>query len=326
MTSSRRLLCKAALALTTTVYLGSPMAQNYPDKTLKIVVGAPAGGTADLIARVLSEGIAAQLGQPVMVDNKPGAAGILGLQELLKSPRDGHTMMVSVNGLVSEIPHAIKMPVDPLKEVRPLVELARTGLLMVGGPQVPASNLKEAVAYVKANPGKISYASYSPGTLSHTLGLAFNKLAGIDMTHVGYKGSPPALNDVMAGHVAFMFDGPATSVPLIKAGKIKAFATTAPTRLGILPDVPTFAELGFKEMTEVAWMGLWVTPDVPAAAQQKLRDAVLKVMQQASVRERFSALGLEPGSQATPDELMRSLRVASDKQAAELKAIGFKPE
>lgn len=301
-------------------------AQTFPDKPIRIVVGAPAGGSADVIARVLSEGLATLLKQPVMVDNKPGAAGVIGLQELLKAPRDGHTLMVGVNGVVSEIPHVIKLPVEPIKELRPVAELARTGLLMVGAPNVPATNLKEAVAHVKANPGKISYASYSTGSMSHTLGLEFNKLAGLDMVHVGYKGSPPALTDVMGGHISYMFDGPATSIPMIKTGKVKAFATTSPTRMAILPDVPTFAELGYKDMTEVLWMGLWLAHDVPATAQTTLREAVMKVLAQPAVKERFAALGMEPGSPASPDELSRGLRVAFDKQAATLKAIGFKPE
>lgn len=301
-------------------------AQTFPDKPIRIVVGAPAGGSADVIARVLSEGLATLLKQPVMVDNKPGAAGVIGLQELLKAPRDGHTLMVGVNGVVSEIPHVIKLPVEPIKELRPVAELARTGLLMVGAPNVPATNLKEAVAHVKANPGKISYASYSTGSMSHTLGLEFNKLAGLDMVHVGYKGSPPALTDVMGGHISYMFDGPATSIPMIKTGKVKAFATTSPTRMAVLPDVPTFAELGYKDMTEVLWMGLWLAHDVPATAQTTLREAVMKVLAQPAVKERFAALGMEPGSPASPDELSRGLRVAFDKQAATLKAIGFKPE
>ncbi|NTV86032.1 MAG: tripartite tricarboxylate transporter substrate binding protein [Burkholderiaceae bacterium] len=325
MKFTRRILTLTAITCAALAATGTALAQ-FPDKPMKIVVGAPAGGTADIVARTLSEGLAQQLGQSVIVDNKPGAAGMIGLQELMKSPRDGHTMMVSVNGLLSEIPHAMKLPVDPMKELRPVAELARTGLLFVGGPNVPASNVKEAVAYIKANPGKINYASYSPGTLSHTLGLEFNKLAGTDMVHVGYKGSPPALTDLIGGHVSFMFDGPATSIPMIKGGKIKVFATTSPTRLSMLPDVPTFAELGYKDLTETAWMGLFVSPDVPAAAQARLREAVMKVLEQPAVRQRFAGMGLDMVPSASADELARSLRAASDRQVATLKAVGFKPE
>jgi len=270
--------------------------------------------------------MSALLGQPVIVDNKPGAAGLISTQELLKAPRDGHTLMIGVNGIVSEVPHVMKMPFDPLKELRPLVELARTGLVLVGNAQVPASDVKGVAAHVKANAGKISFASYSTGSMSHTLGLEFNKLMGTDMVHVGYRGSPPALADVMGGAVSYMFDGPATSIPLVKGGKLKAFATTAPKRLGLLPDVPTFAELGYPGLTEVVWMGLWTTPDVPAATQDRVRDAVMKVLQDPKVREQFAGLGLDVGSQATPDELSASLKAASEKQAMTLKAIGFQPQ
>lgn len=324
--TTRRGFQRVAIACAAMVAVGGAMAQNFPDKPIRIVVGWPPGGTADMIARVVGEGLAQQLGQPVIVDNKPGAAGTLGLQELLRSPRDGYTLMVGINGMASEVPHILKLPVDPLKELRPLVELGRGGLLLVSTPQLPAKDLKGVLAYVKANPGKVSYASYGMGTMAHTLGVQLNKLEGVDMVHVPYRGSPPGLTDVMGGSVPLMFDGPATSIPLIKGGKIRAIATTAPTRIGALPDVPTFAELGYKGMTEVLWMGLWTTPDVPASTQAKIRQAVLKVLQQPKVREQFLSLGMDPGTGATPEEMGRSLRVASERQAAMLKSIGFTPE
>ncbi|HSV82874.1 MAG TPA: tripartite tricarboxylate transporter substrate binding protein [Ramlibacter sp.] len=300
--------------------------QQFPSKPIRIVVTAPAGGTADIVARTLAEGLTAQLGQSVLVDNKPGGLGAIGLQDLLTAPRDGYTIMVSANAVVSEVPHVVRQRIDPFKELKPLAELTRSALVMVGGPSVPATNLKEVIAYVKANPGKVSYASYSTGTLSHTMGLELNKAAGLDLRHVGYKGSPPALQDVVGGHVALMFDGPATSIPMIKAGKLKAFAVSSPKRLGALPEVPTFAELGYPQINSVGWVGLWVTPDVPAAVQARLREATLKVLQQPRVAERFTDLGQDVGLPLTPEELSRSLRAASDKHAALLKSIGFQPE
>ncbi len=326
MNPQRRLFQTSALALALALGTGAAPAQTFPDKPLRIVVGAPPGGTADVMARVIGEELTKGLGQTVVVDNKPGGAGMLGLQDLLKSPRDGHTMMLSVNGLVSEIPHAVKLPVDPIKELRPVIELARTGLLFVSNAALPVSSVKDAVAQIKANPGKVNYASYSPGTLSHTLGLEFNKLMGTDMTHVGYRGSPPALTDLVGGHVSYMFDGPATSIPMAKGGKIRILATTAPQRLAVLPDVPTFAELGYKELTETAWMGMFVTPDVPAAAQARLREALAQVMALPAVKQRFGAMGLDVVPSASADELQQSLLAASSRQAATLKAIGFKLE
>ena len=173
----------AALLATTPAAL----AQAWPSKPIRLVVVAPAGGSSDTVARTLADGLTPLLGQTVIVDNKPGGLGAIGAQDLLSSPHDGYTFLIAPNGLVSEIPHIVKPRFDPFKDVKPLAELSRSGLVMVGNAALPASNLKEVVAYVKANPGKLSYASYSTGTVSHTMGVELSKLAALDMTHVGYK-------------------------------------------------------------------------------------------------------------------------------------------
>lgn len=304
----------------------SPADKAPADKALRIVVAAPPGGTLDVVGRLLAEALQPALNQPVIVDNKPGAVGMLGVNELIAAPHDGQTVLVHISGIVSEIPHLAKPRYDPFKDIKPIAQLTRSGLVFVGAPQLPVATLKEAVAHVKANPGKISVASYTTGTISHTLGVEFNALAGIDMSHVGYKGSPPALQDVMGGHVQFMFDGPATSVPMIKAGKLKAFAVTTPQRMAPLPEVPTFEELGYPGMTAVAWVGLWVTPDVPAAAQVRLRELSLKAMQAPAMKERLAALGMEQGLAATSEDLAKNLRTAYERQGSLLKSINFKPE
>ena len=301
-------------------------AQAWPAKPVRILIGAPPGGTADIVARLLADGLQKEWGQSVIVDAKPGAAGMIAMQDFLGQPADGYTLLVSVNALVTEIPHVIKVRFDPFKDVKPLADLSRSGLVFVGNPSLPAKTLPEVVAYVKANPGKVSYASYSLGTISHTMGLELNKAAGIDMTHVPYKGSPPALQDVMGGHVALMFDGPATSIPMIKGGKLKAFAVSGPKRNPALPDVPTFAEQGYPMIDDVAWMGLWIKPDVPADVQAKIRQATLKAMAQPAVQARLAELGTDAGSGASPDELAKSLRAADDKQGATLRELGIKPQ
>ncbi|MBL8287280.1 MAG: tripartite tricarboxylate transporter substrate binding protein [Rubrivivax sp.] len=301
-------------------------AQAWPARPVRILVGAPPGGTSDIVARLLAEGLQKEWGQPVIVEGKPGAAGMIAMQDFLGQSADGHTLLVAPNAVVTEIPHIIKVRFDPFRDVKPLAELARSGLVLVGHPSLPARNVAEVVAHAKANPGKVSYASYSAGTLSHTMGLELNKAAGIDLNHVPYKGSPPALQDVMGGHVALMFDGPATSIPMIKGGKIRAFAVSGPRRNPALPDVPTFAEQGFAMLDEVAWMGLWARPDVPADVQAKIRQAALKVMQQPAVQARLAELGNDAGSGAGAEELARSLRAAFDKQGATLRALGIRPQ
>jgi tripartite-type tricarboxylate transporter receptor subunit TctC len=172
----------------------------------------------------------------------------------------------------------------------------------------------------------LSYASYSTGTISHTMGLELNKAAGIDLNHVPYKGSPLGLQDVMGGHVALMFDGPATSVPMVKGGKVKALAVSGPKRNPALPEVPTFAEQGYPMLDEVAWMGLWIKPDVPAEVQARIRQATLKAMTQPAVQARLAELGNDAGTGASPEELAKSLRAAYDKQGATLRALGIKPQ
>lgn len=315
------------IALVATVFAtAGAKAQTYPERPIRLVVGGPAGGAVDLSARLLGESLGALLGQPVVIDNKPGAAGVLGIQELLKSPRDGYTFMVNISGVASEIPHVLKLPLDPLKVLRPLAEIGRGGLVLATNAQTGATDLSTFVAYVKANKGKVSYASYSPGTVSHTLGLEFNKLAGLDMVHVGYRGSPPALQDLMGGTVQASFDGAGNVAPHAKSGRLKVLATTAPERLSLMPDVPTFAELGYKDMTELVWIGLWTTPDMPEAVQTKVRNATLQALKEPKLRDNLATIGMSVGTGATPDQLMASLRTASDKQGAMLQSIGFKAE
>lgn len=302
------------------------VAQTWPSKPVRLVVAGPAGGSADLVARLVAEPLSREWGQPVIVDNKPGAAGAIALGDLLQSPRDGHTLLVGVNSLVSEIPHIVKLRWDVAKEVRPVAELARSGLVFVANPALPPKDLQALVAYAKANAGTLSYASYSAGTMSHVLGLVFNQAAGIELTHVGYKGSTPALTDVMGGHVPLMFDGVATSLPLIKGGKLKAYATSAPRRLAQLPEVPTFRELGYPQMEAVAWLGLWAAEGVAPSVQQRARDAVLKVLADASLRARLLDTGFDIGLARPPAEMEAGLKADYDRVGAVLKSINFKPE
>lgn len=316
----------AAAALLCATASAPAIAQAYPSKPVRLIVPAPPGGTMDVVARLFSDDLAKALGQPVIIDNKAGGVGMIGVQDLLNSPRDGHSIMIHISGIASEIPYLTKPSYDPFKDIKPVAELMRSGLVLVGGPQLPVKTLPELIAHIKANPGKLNYASYTAGTISHTLGAELAGTASLDMTHVGYKGSPPALQDLMGGHVAMMFDGPVTSAPLIKADKIKAFAVTTPNRLAALPDVPTLAELGYPKMTTVAWVGLWTTPDAPPAVQAKIREAALAAIENPATRAKLAAFGVEIGSKATPEALSAALKEAYERQGAVLKSINFKPE
>ncbi|MGO4395495.1 Bug family tripartite tricarboxylate transporter substrate binding protein [Variovorax sp. M-6] len=316
--------CISAAALAATMaHADSP---RWPDKMVRIIAAGPAGGSADIIARMMADTLSKESGQPVVVDPRPGAGGVLAVTELSQAPHDGYTVLVAVNSLVSEIPHIVKLRVDMAREIKPVAELGRGGLVLVGAPSVPARNFGELMTWVKAHPGTVNYASYTAGTLSHVLGLQLNKAAGIDMTHVAYKGSTPALTDVMGGHVPLMFDAMPSSLPLIKAGKIKAFAVSTPKRSALLPEVPTFTELGYPQLEATGWMGLWVKPDVPAAQQARVREAALKVLATPAVRERLQDIGFEPGQPRSPEELSQSLGADYQRMGAVLKSIDFKPE
>ena len=243
-------LLLAALAVITT-----PLAMAWTDKPVKMIVPAPAGGTMDVVARILADQMSADIGQPVIVDNKPGAGGAIAVQAMMAAPADGQTIMVTASNILTEIPHVMKTNFDPLKDVRPVATVARASMVLVAGPSVPAQDLKGLIAYAKANPGKLSFASYSAGTSSQYAGMIFNQKAGLDLQHVPFAGSPPALVQVMGGQIAVMFDGIVTSMPQIKGGKLKAFGVASKTRSAHLPDVPTLAEQGFPELDFSNWLG-----------------------------------------------------------------------
>jgi len=324
--SSASISRRALLGATACAAAAGAFAQRA--QPLRIIVGVSAGSTSDILARLLADALSRSLGQPVIVDNRPGAAGSIAVQALLAAPRDGQNWLFAINGMFSEVPHSIKLPFDPLKDVKPLVEIGGNGLVLVGAPTLPARDFAQLMAWAKTNRGKLSFASYSPGTVSHVLGLMLSKAGHLEMVHVPYKSSPPALQDVMAGQVNLMFDAPPTSLPLIEAGKLRAYAVTSAQRLAQLPNVPTMAELGHADMTRSAWAGLWTTPDVPAAAQQRMRAAVLQAIETPAVHQRLSQLAIELKSPtpATPEELARRLEADHAAMGATLRAIGHKPE
>jgi tripartite-type tricarboxylate transporter receptor subunit TctC len=315
------------LALGASLACATAQAQSdWPSHPIRLLVPAPAGGASDMIARTLGESIRKSTGQTVVVDNKPGAGGILAVDALMSAPRDGYTFVLSPNSLVTENPFSYKYRIDLFKDLAPLAEVASVALVLVTNPQLPVRNLGEMVAYVKANPGKVTYASYSPGTLSHIKGMQFNKAAGMDMEHAGYKGSPPALQDLMGGQVQFMFDGMGTSLPMIKAGKLRALAVTSAQRLPYLPDVPTLAEQGYADLTQIMGTSVWSTPDVPQDVRRKFRDALLKAMAAPEVKNQLQVLGMQAGDPAQSiDELDKQLRRDNERTGQMLRSINYTP-
>ncbi|QIL74131.1 tripartite tricarboxylate transporter substrate binding protein (plasmid) [Diaphorobacter sp. HDW4B] len=299
----------------------------WPTKQpIRLIVPAPAGGASDMIARTVAESIRHDLKQAVIVENKPGAGGIISVETMLGAPRDGYMLVLSPNSLVTENPYSYSFRYDPFKDLAPIAEVASVPLVLVADPKLPVKNVADVVAYVKAHPGKISYASYSPGTLSHIKGMQFNKAAGLDMEHVGYKGSPPALTDVMGGQIQFMFDGMGTALPLAKTGKIRPLAVTSAARSPFMPDVPTLAEAGYPNLTQIMGTSVWSTPDVPADIRNRMRQLLLKAVASAEVKSQLAALGMDAGNPAqTEAELQTMLKTENERTGKALKAMNYKP-
>lgn len=298
----------------------------WPNKPIRLLVAGPAGGTADALARLLAEGMHESLGQPVIVESKAGASGAIAINELKAKGKDGYTFLVIQDGALSEAPLAMKMNYDPLKDLTPLAQITRTGLVFVANKDLPVTNIKDWVEYAKKQSGGVEFASYATGFKGHTSGMQLGQLTNINMRYVGYKGSPPALVDLMGGHIPFMFDGVATALPLIKSGKIKALAVAYPTRIAALPDVPTFTEQGYPQFAKPGWFAVWSQPGVPAEIQQKVRAAALTYFQKESALKQIHMIGMEPGLPLTSAEMMADIKDATQKQAALLKSINYKPE
>ena len=279
-----------------------------------------------MIARTVAESIRQNTKQTVIVDNKPGAGGILAVETMLSAPRDGYTFVLSPNSLVTEAPHSYKFRFDPFKDLAPVAEVASVPLVLVTDPRLPIKSVAEMISYVKSNPGKTSYASYSPGTLSHIKGMQFNNAAGLDMVHVGYKGSPPALTDLIGGQVQFMFDGLGTSLPMVKSGKVGALAVTSPQRSPHLPDVPTLAEAGYPNLSQIMGTTVWSTPDVPANIRNRMREELLKAVASPMMKTQLAALGMDVGSATqTSAGLETSLKQDNERTGQALRAMNYKP-
>jgi len=282
------------------------LAHAWTHKPVRIVVPAPAGGTMDVVARILSEAISTEIGQPVIVDNKPGAGGAIGVQALLNAPADGQTLMFMVSNILTEIPLVMKTSFDPVRDVKPVTMVARSTMVLVGAPAVPATDLKGLIGYLKSGKGApASYASYSAGTSSHYAGAIFARKAGLDLQHVPFAGSPPALQNLMGGQVDIMFDGLVTSLPMIKAGKLKVFGVGYGSRLPQLPEVPTMAEQGFGEIDFSNWAGAIVSSKMPDDLVKQINAVLTKVAASPKVREKLIAQNFVPAISESPEQLAK---------------------
>jgi tripartite-type tricarboxylate transporter receptor subunit TctC len=302
---SRRFALTGALAVGAAT---SARAQDFPSRPLRLVVPYPPGGVGDTFARVLGERLTARLGQQVLIDNKPGASQILGAQAALAAPADGYTLYLgSVSSLAINASTQKTLPYDPLKSFAP-VSLGFTGpLFLIVNNDVPAQNAGELIAYGKANPGKLGFASIGPGSSLHLAGELFKAMAGIDMLHVPYKGSAPALTDLLAGRVQIIFDAGTTSIGHARAGRVKALGSSGLKRFAGTPDIPTIAESGLPGYEMEIWFGLVTHAGAPRAAVARLSQEINTILSDPALVSRFLELGvqLEPSTPQVFDALIR---------------------
>lgn len=315
-----------ALAVLTLFAAGSAAAQGYPQRPIKMIVGAPPGQSVDVIARLIAPPMSQALGQPIVIDNRAGAGGVIGVNALLTVPADGYTTMIASSGPLSINPHLAKVPFDVHKSFAPVSMLATLQYVLVTQPSFPASNARELVALVKANPGKHNFAGSGTGTTQHLAAELFKLQAGLDATFIPYAGSTAAITDLMGGRVSYAFETITTVLPLIQAGRLKALGVTSLKRSAQMPDVPTIAEnTGLADFNVVAWIGLVTKAGAPAEVSTKLAAEVHKALQSAEIRERFQALGMDPVA-STPAELTRVMNDAYDRFGDVIKRANIKLE
>jgi tripartite-type tricarboxylate transporter receptor subunit TctC len=307
-----KFFCKsAALALCLPLIAAEVHAQIYPAKPIRIVVPFTPGGPVDFVARTVGAKLGANFGQTIVIDNRPGAAGIIGADLVAKSTADGYTLLLTT-GTLSTTPFFYKnLPFDSVRDFAPVTMVVRnTGHVLVVAPNLPARTVRELVAYAKANPGKLNYGSAGYGNTLHLAAEYFNLLAGIKATHIQYKGTVPALTDLASGQIDMFFPDMPTAMPFIQSGRIRALGTSGAQRAKLLPDVPTIDEAGVKGFRFNGWFALLFRTGTPAAYVNRIQRAVVTAIGDPDIKQRFDELGLE-GVGSTPEEFAQFL--ASDR-------------
>jgi tripartite-type tricarboxylate transporter receptor subunit TctC len=299
-------------------------AQGYPNKTIKLIVPFPAGGSLDATSRLLAEKLSASLGQPIVVENRAGAGGNIGMDALAKSPADGYTIGMGALSTHAVNPSLVpKMPFDANKDFAPISNVVVTPNVLLLHPSMPANDVQAFIAYAKANPGKLAFASGSNGSGGHMAGERLKSMFNLDMIHVPYKGGAPAMQALLAGDVQFSFDNLASALANVKAGKLKALAVTTPTRSELASNLPTMREVGVKDFDIYTWWGLFAPSGVPADIVKKLNEHVARALAAPDLREKYQAMGAAP-SPTTPEAFGAFVRAEQAKYAKIVKDSGAK--
>ena len=318
-----------ARALLVVVSLPAPilcLAASYPDKPVRLVVPFPPAGAADILARGLAPRLAAQLGQQIVVDNRPGANGILGFEVVARAPADGYTLLMGFTTGVAVNPLLVsKVNYDPARDFAGVSMIARTPMVLIANPAFKATSVHELIALAKSSPGKIVYGSPGTGNPNHLAGESFKSMAGVNVVHVPYKGAALVITDVMAGHIPIAFVTLAAALPHVRTGKIKALAVTSNSRSVAAPNIATMSESGPFGLDLIEWFGIMVPAKSPKPVVARLNEEIVKAVRNPEVHGRFMEQGLEP-SASSAEEFAAVIRSDIDKAAKIIKQAGIRAE
>ena len=312
------------LALLASVCAGAAVAQDYPNHPIKVLVPWPPGQATDLAARMVAEKLVPALGQPLVIDNRPGAGGVIGSELASKAAPDGYTLLAGSSGPISISPNVQKVPYDPLKDFATISLLAVNSYVLVVNPSVPAKNVPELIALLRANPGKYSFSSSGSGASSHLASVLFNSMANVNAVHVPYKGSSPSVSDLVSGQVAYTMETVPGVISFVKSGRLRALGVSSAKRSTAMPELPTIADdLPGYEMS--GWIGFMAPAGIPRAISGRLSREVRKILEIPEIRERFLALGQEPSGN-TPEEFAEFLRKQNDRYGSIVKQANLKAD
>lgn len=316
---------KLAAAVCVTFSTGALAQGNYPAKPLRLIVPFTPGGGADILARLVVQRLAEPLKQSVVVDNRPGAAGIVGTELVAKSPPDGYTMLMGAPGLAINPSLYVKLPYDTLRDLLPVSLVGAVPNLVVVHPSVPVKTIKELTALARSKPGRLNYASPGRGTSLHFAAELYRSRTGVDIVHVAYKGGAQAITDLVGGHVDLMFDVLPASLPYVKSGRLRALAITSAQRSNLVPDLPTVAESGLEGFLAITWNGILLPANTPRDIVTRLHQAVQHAVLGPGAKERYAAIGTDAVTN-TPEEFAEFIRTETAKWSKVAAAAGIKPE
>ncbi len=301
------------------------LAQSWPARTVKIIVPFPAGGPTDVLTRYLAEKLSTQLGQPVVVENKPGAGGSIGADLVAKSAPDGYTLVMATASTHSIGPYLGKLPYDPVKDFTPVVWVGNATNVLVISNAIPANSVKELIDLARKDPGKLNYATSGIGTISHLTSELFASMAGVKLTHVPYKGTQQSIPDIASGQVAMLFDNIMTAQPNIKAGRVKAIAISSSARSPLVPELPTVSEAGLPGFQSVVWFGLLGPAGLPKPVVDRVNAEMNKTLALPDVKARFAQMGFDQAG-GNPASFAQVMQRDAEKWSKVIKDAGVKPE